>query len=563
MNKTKFTKSLAFRTILRLLIITVVISVIASVIIGAVRFAGLVLEMRDDTYDAALKGMSIASANMGMKDGVDKYFETGEIDEAYDDLLLNLALIADDYGLQRCDVFIPHEDHITYLMSSEDEKAGQSLGKEAPYYGDEKEYVSKALSATLKEECDPDKSKKKTFYTENVKDDVELMTYYMPVVDKNGTPVAVLAASQSAQKVVEEIFRNILSVIVISLAVMVVSVIIFYFSIRRRIIKPVTKLTKSVRTMKESIKSGQVVSADIHTGDEIEELAVAFEDMNRDLIGYIDENTRITAERERLDTELNLATNIQAGMLPDKFPAFPDRKEFDIYASMKPAKEVGGDFYDFFLIDKDHLGIVMADVSGKGVPAALFMMYSKILLKSYTLMKQSPKAALEEVNRQICENNPEDMFVTVWLGVLDLNTGVFTAANAGHEKPAVKQPDGSFELFKDKHGLMVGYMDGIRYIEYELTLGKGSKLFLYTDGVAEATSAEEELFGTDRMIEALRTAENGTPKDILEAVDAAVNKFVGDAPQFDDLTMLCIEYNGASEDKTDLSSDNINDNSNE
>ena len=234
-------------------------------------------------------------------------------------------------------------------------------------------------------------------------------------------------------------------------------------------------------------------------------------------------------------------------MLPDKFPAFPDRTEFDIYASMKPAKEVGGDFYDFFLIDEDKLGIVMADVSGKGVPAALFMMYAKILLKSYTMMKQSPKAALEEVNHQICESNPEEMFVTVWLGVLDLKTGKFTAANAGHEKPAIKQADGSFELYKDKHGIMIGYMDSIRFKEYELTLTKGSKLFLYTDGVAEATDANNELFGTDRMIEALRSAEDKNPKEIIETVDTAIKGFVQEAPQFDDITMLCIEYFGKEE----------------
>ena len=175
------------------------------------------------------------------------------------------------------------------------------------------------------------------------------------------------------------------------------------------------------------------------------------------------------------------------------------------------------------------------------------MMYSKILLKSYTMMKQSPKAALEEVNRQICESNPQEMFVTVWLGVLDLETGVFTAANAGHEKPAFKKPDGSFELLKDKHGLMVGYMDTVRYREYEFKMTKGSKLFLYTDGVAEANNANEELFGTDRMIEALRTAENKPPKDIIEAVDLAINNFADTAPQFDDVTMLCIEYFGKEE----------------
>lgn len=258
-----------------------------------------------------------------------------------------------------------------------------------------------------------------------------------------------------------------------------------------------------------------------------------------------EEYKRQKVESARLDTELSMATRIQEDMLPNIFPAFPDRKEFDIYASMKPAKEVGGDFYNFFMIDDDTLCMIMADVSGKGVPAALFMMSSDILLQNYALMKKSPKAALEEVNRQICQNNREEMFVTVWLGILDIKTGKLTAVNAGHEKPAIKMPGGSFELFRDKHGMMVGYLDSVKYREYELTLEKGSKLFLYTDGVPEATAADETMFGDDRLTEALRSAENGTPEDILHAVDRAVNDFVKDAPQFDDVTMLCLEYKGA------------------
>ena len=262
-----------------------------------------------------------------------------------------------------------------------------------------------------------------------------------------------------------------------------------------------------------------------------------------------EEYKRQKTESARLETELSMATRIQEDMLPNTFPAFPEREEFDVYASMKPAKEVGGDFYNFFFIDDDTLCLIMADVSGKGVPAALFMMSSDILLQNYTLMKKSPKAALEEVNRQICMNNREEMFVTVWLGILDLRTGRLTAANAGHEKPAIKAPNGSFELYKDKHGMMVGYMDGIKYREYELTLEKGSKLFLYTDGVPEATDADNQLFGTERMTEALRSAENEPPEMILSAVDRAINDFVKDAPQFDDITMLCIEYKGPKSDE--------------
>ena len=250
------------------------------------------------------------------------------------------------------------------------------------------------------------------------------------------------------------------------------------------------------------------------------------------------------AESSRLETELSLATRIQADMLPNIFPAYPEREEFDIYASMNPAKEVGGDFYDFFFVDDDRLGMVMADVSGKGVPAALFMMISKILAQNYAMTGRSPKEVLEAVNTQICTNNREEMFVTMWLGLLDLNTGRLVAANAGHEYPALKPADGSFALVKDKHGFVVGGIPGMKYKEYELQLEPGAKLFLYTDGVAEATNAESELFGTERMVEALRAAENGTPQEIVGAVDHAVGAFVKDAPQFDDLTMMCLHYKG-------------------
>ncbi len=253
-------------------------------------------------------------------------------------------------------------------------------------------------------------------------------------------------------------------------------------------------------------------------------------------------------DASRIDTELSMATRIQADMIPNIFPAFPERSEFDIYASMKPAKEVGGDFYDFFLVDEDHLGIVMADVSGKGVPAALFMMASKILVQNYALMKKNPKEALEATNKQICQSNREQMFVTVWLGILDLKTGVLTASNAGHEFPIIKSPGGKFELFKDKHGFVIGGMETVFYKQYEIKLEKGSMLFIYTDGVAEATNADNEMFGLDRLLDTLNSGESETTQQVLNAVDKGLNEFVKDAPQFDDVTMLCLKYNGSEND---------------
>jgi len=249
-------------------------------------------------------------------------------------------------------------------------------------------------------------------------------------------------------------------------------------------------------------------------------------------------------DKSRIETELSMASSIQADMIPSVFPAFPERPEFDIFASMNPAKEVGGDFYDFFLIDEDHLCLVIADVSGKGVPAALFMMASKIILANNAMITKSPAATLTNANNAICANNREEMFVTVWLGILELSTGKLTAANAGHEYPIISKPNGQFEVIKDKHGFVVGGASGMKYQEYEIQLEPGSKLFIYTDGIPEANNKKKELFGLDRLVNALNKDASKSPKDITEQVKNDVDSFVQSAEQFDDLTMLCLEYIG-------------------
>ncbi len=244
-------------------------------------------------------------------------------------------------------------------------------------------------------------------------------------------------------------------------------------------------------------------------------------------------------------TELNMATEIQASMLPSIFPAFPNRKEFDLYASMDPAKEVGGDFYDFFMIDDDHLGVVIADVSDKGVPAALFMMISKTIVQNFAMLGNNAAEVLMQANDALCAQNKTEMFVTVWVGILELSTGKMNCASAGHEYPAIYR-NGTFELFKDKHGFVLGGMKGMKYRDYELQFNKGDKIFVYTDGVPEASNEEKEQFGTDRMIEALNTRD-ANPEETLKIVRASVDEFVGGAEQFDDLTMVCLEYKGTDE----------------
>ncbi len=335
----------------------------------------------------------------------------------------------------------------------------------------------------------------------------------------------------------------------------VVALILGYVSVqhlKKTVVAPINKITAAAEAYIESRRAGMrdlthFDELNISTGDEVENLSLIMADMEHELNSYEENLTRITAEKERIGAELGIASQIQEGMLPSIFPPFPGRSEFDIYATMHTAKEVGGDFYDFFLIDDDHLALVMADVSGKGVPAALFMMASKILINNYALMNpDSPAKILERVNHQICLSNKAEMFVTTWLGILEISTGRMRAANAGHEYPVIRRSGGQYELFRDRHGFVLGGMDGMRYKEYEFVLDEGDVLFLYTDGVTEATDNRNVLFGEQRLLDALNKYPSGNPKEILDNLKKEIDLFVGDAPQFDDITMLCLRYRGES-----------------
>ena len=315
----------------------------------------------------------------------------------------------------------------------------------------------------------------------------------------------------------------------------------------KRIVRPLNTITRRIAELSETNMEFKMEDA-YRTGDEVEALAECFADVSHKTLEYLETVKQVTAEKERIGTELSLATRIQSSMLPHIVPAFPGRTDFDIIGSMHPAKEVGGDFYDYFLIDDDHLGMVMADVSGKGVPAALFMMASKIILQSVAMLGASPAEILTRTNDAICSNNEAGMFVTVWVGILELSTGKLTCSNAGHEYPVFKRPGEDYELYKDKHAFVVGVLEDAKYKEYEIMLEPGSRMFVYTDGVPEATNARHELFGTARMVEALNRDREAEPMDVLKNVQKAVDDFVEDAEQFDDLTMLCLEYKGPRKD---------------
>ena len=281
------------------------------------------------------------------------------------------------------------------------------------------------------------------------------------------------------------------------------------------------------------------IKTDDPEDDEISSLSDEFSKMITRLHEYMDNLTAVTAEKERIGAELNIATEIQASMLPRIFPPFPERKDFTLFASMDPAKEVGGDFFDFFMLDDDHLALVMADVSGKGVPAALFMAISKVMIKDNSFSCSSPAETLFRVNNQLCGENDAALFVTVWLGVVELSTGIVTYSDAGHEYPVVIKRSGETELIKpDKKKPPIATMEDITYIDCSFTLSKGDTLFLYTDGVPEATNLDNELYDMSRLEKVLGKMAGVSPTELLPKVREDVDAFVGGAVQFDDLTML-------------------------
>lgn len=368
-------------------------------------------------------------------------------------------------------------------------------------------------------------------------------TYAMQPVEI-GDDILLLGVEIPMTTIESALTQYVLFAVCVSVAIILLVIVIYMAYLYKTVIKPINTIAQETGSF---IENGNVQSrslVDINTKDEIENLSNSILKMQNDINDYINNLTRITAERERIGAELDLANNIQTSMLPCIFPAFPDREEFDVYATMTPAKEVGGDFYDYFLIDDDHLALVIADVSGKGIPAALFMMISKTLIKSTAQSGLSPKEVLEKVNNQLCENNEAQMFVTVWLGIVQISTGKMKCANAGHEYPAIYRNGSKFEIYHDKHGFVLAGMEGLPYSEYEIELNSGDMIYVYTDGVAEATDADNNLYGLERMIDALNGCPEKAPDVLDKYIRADIDKFVGNAEQFDDITMLCFKYVG-------------------
>ena len=369
------------------------------------------------------------------------------------------------------------------------------------------------------------------------------ITTLVPIKDSGSEVTAILCMQRPMRELYDARRPYVFRIAVAAAILAVLSSIFAAVYIRKKLVLPISKVSEEAARFARENTIGEPLGR-ISRFSELSDLSVSIDKMETDMVKYIKNLTEATTERERINTELTLAREIQKNSVPNIFPAFAGRDDFDIYASMSPAREVGGDFYNFILVDPDHLAMVIGDVSGKGIPAALFMMVTNILTTERTRMGGSPADTLTFVNRTLNENNRLDMFVSVWLGILELSTGRLVASNAGHEYPAVRMGDGNFEILKDKHGLVVGGMEDTVYSEYELTLTPGSKLFVYTDGVPEATGPDNAMFGENRLLSALNRDAGATPEIILRNVREDVDTFVKGAEQFDDLTMLCIEYTG-------------------
>ncbi len=484
-------------------------------------------------------------------DELDRYYETGEMDERYYEIQSFISDLVASNDVEYLYVVRPHGVGVTFLFDS-DMETGESgeyedggycaLGTYVDLVGGFADNLDRLLAGL---DVEPIVQRDASYGW--------LMTAMTPVLHEDGTMAGYVMADISMNDVMSTRQTFLITLVGLLAAVAAVFLVTFLFILRRMVLHPIDLLTQAtgdfIQSNEEELAAGTatVNVPPIRTGDEVELLADSFRKMEEDMISYIREFMKATAEKERIGAELNVATQIQADMLPRIFPAFPERQEFEVYATMNPAKEVGGDFYDFFLVDDDHLAVVIADVSGKGVPAALFMVIAKTLIKNHAQNRETPGEVFTQTNAQLCEGNDAGLFVTAWMGVLEISTGKFVYVNAGHNPPLLKRAGGQYEWLKSRPGFVLAGMEGIRYRENTLELMPGDTLYLYTDGVTEATSSAQELYGEERLQAALNEASELPVSQLLPRIKNCIDTFVGDAEQFDDITMLGLQYHTRGE----------------
>jgi sigma-B regulation protein RsbU (phosphoserine phosphatase) len=527
--------------------ITVVVLIIAvfSVIICLIAYSGftraLVAQYSEDAFwTAEMSEMCILTDKADM----DLYMREEGLFNYYNALGL-LQNICNSTGVEFIYVIQPDRTdyaHIKFMFAVKRDGS--------PYTLYEKGYIRETTNdeykAKYKELCEGRSTREIVVRDRGKIETDDHVTVMLALLDpEDGETTGILCVQVQMEGLNRARRSYIRSVLITLIGLAVIVIVSEGLYLHFALLLPVKRITREAsRFASENRTTEHRLTDKVKKNDEIGTLMTSIDRMEDQIVKHVESIKKITADTERLNTELALAAKIQADALPNVFPAFPDRPEIDLYASMNPAKEVGGDFYDFFLIDDDHLCIVMADVSGKGVPAALFMMSSKNIIATNALKSTSPAAILGRTNDALCARNVEEMFVTVWLGILQISTGIITAANAGHEYPVIMHENSSFGYIRDAHDPVIGSLEGMKYHDYEIRLQKGSKLFLYTDGLPEANNKDNSMFGSNRLLQAVNRKKEGSTKEIIENVDAEVAAFSEGAEQFDDLTMLCLEYRG-------------------
>lgn len=372
------------------------------------------------------------------------------------------------------------------------------------------------------------------WYNDNLKQ-VTYMTYqnkkYIPYVKylENGMVLIVNVPKG------ELFYSAIVSVTVLFVALMMISIVIaslLYLVLGKYIMRPIYKLTGIAKRIS---KGDTDIQIKVEKPEEFVELASTFDKMINDI-------KQITKDRVRINSELSIAKSIQSSSLPSVFPAFPDRNEFEIYASMQPAKEVGGDFYDFYFIDEDNFMFLIADVSGKGIPAALFMMTVKTLVNNLSQVGYSPEQLIKTINNKVYNGNKEGLFVTMLIGIVNLNTGEINYINCGHNQPLIKAKDGKYEYLGLDSNIVLGAFENSQFNVYNTKLNKGDTLFLYTDGITEALNSDNEMYGEQKLLETINSCDDTNIDEFSENIKQDVIKYIGEAEQSDDITMLVFRY---------------------
>ena len=521
----------------------IVFGILLGVVCSVVGYREFTAVLEQQYNDSAYEIAEAACAFLN-PDKFDEYLSSGQTDEEFDEIQKRLDILVNTTNATLIYVAkVDTSDYrtLTYIYDSVNESTGFSrypfgytaVGVDEKYVNNVRNIITKGERAT------------EYLYSYSVESGAHT-TAGLPVFDSSGKIVAIIGVEKAMTRLENARNNYVVHVILWSLGAIALFIAVYALILRRSVIKPIITVTREAERFADDNTSSDTLLA-IKQKDEIGILARAVGKMEKDIVDYTNNLTAITAEKERVNTELSVAARIQANMLPSVFPAFPDRREIDIFASMNPAKEVGGDFYDFFMVDDRHIAIVMADVSGKGVPAALFMVIGKTLIKDHTQPGKDLGAVFTEVNELLCESNSEGLFITAFEGVLDLVTGEFRFVNAGHEIPFICRKGGKFEPHKIRAGFVLAGMEEMRYKCGSMQLDVGDKIFQYTDGVTEATNKDNELYGMERLTKILGEHSELSPEKLLPEVKEDIDRFVGEAPQFDDITMLCLEYKARME----------------